>query len=272
MLGDRPAFGVGVTRFYDTSEAYLADWFKAAHYRRENAHNNVLQIAAELGLAGFAAFAWLVAAVVLRVSRARLPPAGVGATAGVAAFFITSLAGHPLLTREVSFTFWLAFGLVGAFGPPPPIRPASTRVAVVAGICVLLSIPVRVRSEMPALPMEHAAWGVSLWTPAAAGPRTRTVGKRAVFFVPADAGGVILTFRSHSGSASPHTIDILFEGQLANRVTTKDTEWVRVNFVLPPRGEKPFYRVEVRIIGPQPPGADESVDAGVEMGWIRPSR
>ncbi len=272
MVQDYPLFGIGLSRFYVRSEEYLAGWFRNNYYPRENAHNNVLQIAAELGLVGLAALACLVIAVARRFLRTTLPPVGLGVVAGLTAFLLTALAGHPLLTREVAYTFWLAFGLAAAYGRPAPHGSRVRVAAIVALAGVLISVPFRVRTESIALRSEHAAWGVSLWTPAASGPRTRTVGRRAVFFVPADARGVILPFRSRLESAAPHTIELFFEGRLANRVTTKSVEWIRVNLVLPAQHDTKYYRIEAHVTGPVPPGADTSVDAGVEMGWIQPTR
>ena len=69
MLADRPLLGVGVSRFYDLFPQYASPELRQAFFEsalipvvRENAHNNFLQILAELGLVGFAAFVLILAA------------------------------------------------------------------------------------------------------------------------------------------------------------------------------------------------------------------
>ena len=64
MIASRPAFGIGLGEFYQRSGEFatpelIAKFPVAVH---ENAHNNFLQIAAELGLIGGVVFVWLVAA------------------------------------------------------------------------------------------------------------------------------------------------------------------------------------------------------------------
>src|SRR6185295_9454292 len=110
MIAAHPAHGVGIGQFPRraaefVSPALLRVFPPAAH---ENAHNNFLQIAAELGLVGVAAFALLLA-VALR--NAALGAAGDPLRAGVytalVAFLITCIGGHPLLIREPGYAFWL---------------------------------------------------------------------------------------------------------------------------------------------------------------------
>jgi O-antigen ligase len=271
---DSPLFGVGLSQYYGRSERYLPDWFRRSnlYFKRENAHNDYLQILAELGIVGLVGMICVLAAVARRLRSVTLPPMGVGVVAGVGAFILTSFGGHPLLTREVAYTFWLTLGLAATYGIPPVSSRSLWIIAATALAVVVVSVPFRVRSEMRTLPREHAAWGVSRWSPAESGPRIRSVGQRAVFFVPADARGVILPFRTRTESLGPHTIEIWFEGRLANRVTTKGAEWIRVNVVLPHAAAEGFYRVEARVTGPLQSGADPSIDAGVDMGWIQPTR
>ena len=61
MTAANPAFGIGIGRFYSRSGEFsspelLATFPPAVH---ENAHNNFLQILAELGIVGFGVLRWL---------------------------------------------------------------------------------------------------------------------------------------------------------------------------------------------------------------------
>jgi len=86
-------------------------WF----YFHENAHNNFLQIAGELGLAGLAAFVWLLGATAIRMIRGLLADPGdrllLGAAIGLAVFVATWTTSHPMLVAEVAYPFWMLVGV-----------------------------------------------------------------------------------------------------------------------------------------------------------------
>ena len=84
-----PLLGVGIGRFLDRSSAFIKGG-RGALYGRENAHNNFLQVLAELGLLGAVA-----ASLVLFVSLRSKPPAGL--LAGVVLFLLTCLTVNSLL-------------------------------------------------------------------------------------------------------------------------------------------------------------------------------
>jgi O-antigen ligase len=117
MIAAQPVFGVGVGRFHASSGEYFSPSFRTV-VPRENAHNNFLQVLGELGLVGFVPFVWVLWAVAAAVTRAwragRLPAAAVGGAAGLVAFVLTWLTGHPLLIFEVATAFWLVLGAVAA--------------------------------------------------------------------------------------------------------------------------------------------------------------
>ena len=118
MWATEPVFGVGAGRYRSLSAQFAGD-SAPSWLRRENAHNNFLQIAAELGAAGIAGFLGLLAACALRVRRALGARGGpdpllAGAGAGLAAYLLTCLTGHPLLHGETAFPFWIVLGLAAA--------------------------------------------------------------------------------------------------------------------------------------------------------------
>src|SRR6185436_1236366 len=96
----------------------------------ENAHNNFIQILAELGSFGLAGFLWLVAAFLFaarkgvdRVEVRQAPEAAgpetgadwtaaqLGLSGGVVAFLLSCLVSHPLLNTEVFWLFLLVTGV-----------------------------------------------------------------------------------------------------------------------------------------------------------------
>jgi O-antigen ligase len=113
IIHDRPLLGVGFGRYKVASAPYY-DRFPEAD-RRSHAHSNVLQVAAESGLVGLAAFCLLFATILRRgfEAVAAATDAGRWATAagawvGVATFFLAGLTQYSFGDAEVVISMWLA--------------------------------------------------------------------------------------------------------------------------------------------------------------------
>jgi O-antigen ligase len=157
MIAAQPVFGVGVGRFHASSGQYFTPEFRVA-VPRENAHNNFLQVLGELGIVGFVPFVWALWAVARAVGRSSragtLPAPGLGGAAGLAAFVLTWLTGHPLLIFEVATAFWLVLGAVAALAVVDDEawpagrwarRPASDWFAILVAAATIASVPFRGR-------------------------------------------------------------------------------------------------------------------------------
>jgi hypothetical protein len=117
IVHEHPVFGLGFGRYERAARTYydahpLAD-------RRSHAHNNVLQIAAEAGLFGLAAFAYLWAVVlrvgwgaIRRAATAEHWAAAAGAYAGVVAFLVGGLTQYNFGDNEVSVALWAALAVL----------------------------------------------------------------------------------------------------------------------------------------------------------------
>jgi O-antigen ligase len=70
MFKNDPVFGVGVGGYYYRSGAFMSERLRT-YYSRENAHNQFLQVLAELGLTGFVPFVWTLLAAGVRGARTR---------------------------------------------------------------------------------------------------------------------------------------------------------------------------------------------------------
>jgi hypothetical protein len=120
-----PAFGVGLSEYIPRSQRFVTpDMALLIRFapNGENAHNNYLQIAAELGIPGGVIFLWLLAAVVgpAWIGRRVADDAEYdGMALGVMAFLISAAFHQPWLVPEVFAAFMLAMGLTAGVAQPP---------------------------------------------------------------------------------------------------------------------------------------------------------
>jgi hypothetical protein len=139
MIADHPVFGVGIGGFYARSGEYFSPGFRAV-VPHENAHNNFLQVLAELGIVGFLPFVWLIGAVGAAVwntwRSGHLSGAAAAGAAGLLAFVLTWLTGHPLLVPEAAHPFWIMLGTVAglACDGDPAITPGVSTPSISGSI------------------------------------------------------------------------------------------------------------------------------------------
>jgi len=239
MISSHPWLGLGIGRYYQASSMFLNPQLAFA-YGSENAHDYFLQLAAELGLIGFAAVAVMLigaAAPPLR-TMARAPDNYrlLGLIAGVAVFLMTCTTGHPFLTPEVAFPFWLATGLMVVLGSPDrPLAGPSGLMArrLVPAVCVVLlagSIPLRAREAPPGprrvLPVE----GLFDWEDGADGRRYRWSREYASVFVGREARRVEIPVRAPLGDGVAADISV-DGGRARNRPLGR--EWTTITVDLP---------------------------------------
>lgn len=117
IIHDHPVLGLGFGRYKAAAAPYY-DAHPAAD-RRSHAHSNVLQIAAEAGLLGLAAFCLLFAVILGRgldaVRRARDDrqwATTAGAWVGIATFFLAGFTQYSFGDAEVVIGMWLAAAIV----------------------------------------------------------------------------------------------------------------------------------------------------------------
>jgi hypothetical protein len=112
MVEAHPFFGVGIGQYARSSTQFSSPELLAS-YVRENAHNNFAQVAGELGLVGLSAFTAVLTVSLWTARSTRLAHPLTGPVlAGLAAFIISWLGGHPLLVPEVAYPFWMMLGIV----------------------------------------------------------------------------------------------------------------------------------------------------------------
>jgi O-antigen ligase len=275
MTASAPVFGIGIGEFYDKSAVFSSEVLRRT-YPRENAHNYFLQVLAELGVAGFVAFAWLLVAVLRPLIAAawtdRSSPSLLQALAwGLVVFLVTCLGGHPLLIQEVAFTFWILAGVGSGLGEAMPptarARRLPMRIALVAATVALVLVPVRASRAIRTADFEHLGVGLSGWRSDGDGVHYRETHGPALVFVPSGEGAVELSLRAAGPKQSPLVVDLYLEGRLANRVRLTDAQWTTVSLIVP-RSRRRFDRLELRVVE-APPGDAADDDPRLLVGKTR---
>ena len=252
MMRAHPAFGIGLGEFQQRSGEFsspelLATFPPAVH---ENAHNNVVQIAAETGIAGGLAFTWTIGAALLAVGRRATASRDRFlqlVLAALAAYGLTALAGHPLLVPEAAFGFWLLAGAAGgaalADRPDLPRGRRSTIVAATALALITITLPLRMRAAAREANLDHVGIGVSAWHLSPDGIRYREAVGYATLFVPTAA--YKFSVRLRADAASP--LEVSLDGRVANVLVLTPDRWTDV--VVPARTvatEARFRRMDLR--------------------------
>jgi O-antigen ligase len=277
MIAARPWFGVGVGRYAPLSPLVFSPWLGNT-YNAENAHNYLLQICAELGLAGAAAFLWLLAAslspaVAALRDRSR-DFVSTGLLAGAVAFLITCLSGHPFLVREAAFPFWMVLGLatVAARSATPTVstRRAGRTAAIAAIAVVVASVPFR--TEIPRLRLPPSEDGFSAWQTGADGRRFREAGEHASLFVGPTVTGVEIPLRLMPDRRGVPLLVVDQEPYWAMHRTVVGETWTILRVTLPGADPLlPYQRINLSVSDHG--GAPEnSRAAGVGVGELRITR
>jgi len=286
-FADYPAFGVGVGRFLQVSGRYFDPQLRQV-FPHENAHNNYLQILAELGLAGLVPFLWILAAIARRIPakmRSGGEPMLAGASAGVLAFLLTCLAGHPLLVREVALAFWLMLGLTASLAlardqAEEPVPQDSSRASqtlapdfspaarwrrwllVAAILALAVSVPIRVHQFLEnETDLERAAIGFSDWHFDGAGIRYRTMTGRAEFYVPGAACDMKMGLQVEAGGRrATAEVEIRVDGHAGNRFEAVTGSWRDARLVFPDSSARRYRKIQLLAVP----------DAGIVLRTARP--
>ena len=263
MLTAHPLFGIGVGQFQFQVAAFEPDETLVAYLRvsRFNAHNQFLEMAAELGLVGGALFVAMFAAILWRAwtaFRASRDAALGGAITGVVAFLITCLAGQPLLYEVVAHPFWMVLGVVLAGGDTAPAaisaqqpnasRRLRSRLIAWFLVILALSVPVRVWEGKDRVNLALADYGFSGWHHPGDGEPYRLVRGEGTFFTYPQARKLKLPIRRDSEAGRNRLeVDISFDGRLARTLTLTDDEWQTVEFMIPADANRRFRRIDLAV-------------------------
>jgi len=249
LLASHPAFGVGIGQYYELSGDEMLHLPVGRIYLRQNAHNNFLQILAELGVVGFVCFAallWMAGRGLWAASRApdstAFPTGALAAALG--AFLISAVFGHPLLAPACAYAFWMIAGAAAGFAPP--LRPLPYRsLAALAGAVILISTPIRATAAIDHADLDHLGYGLSLWE-MGDGQRYRIATGPATIFIPSDAAVVKVPLRT-SGGPTRHPASIRLQGKLVDRFSIDGTAWTWYKFNVPQHERARFVPLQLEL-------------------------
>jgi O-antigen ligase len=255
MLATNPVFGVGVGRFQEMSPAFVESPIVVQYYPGgENAHNQFVQVFAELGILGGVAFLWLLGTAGKILAASHPTWTRDGLLFGFVGFLVTCLAGHPLLVREVAYPFWIAVGLAGGLGPRAVASryPAAGGVlaALVAGIIVGF-LPARIERAKAEALLEHVAVGTSLWQTDPTGVRYREFVGTATFYIPSNS--LIVTCQVRTVGDVPARLHLDWGDRRVDVVEVPPHTWHSLRLPVP-RGAKRDY-VPLRLQASAPDGS-----------------
>jgi hypothetical protein len=232
MMAERPLFGVGAGQFYTQSG------------QLENAHNNLLQIGAELGVPALLLLLFIGGFALWAAWRKAGPPGPTwGVVAGLLTFLLTCLAGHPLLVAAAAFPFWILMGLAISMTDATELPRTARRAAIVILVIIGASLPFRMVAAVRGADVEHTSTGFSGWQRDANGERYRWAGSRSSFFVASSARAIRIPLGR--GPMAPPTIEvrIFLNGVEADRVVLREARLVRL--VLVRRIAARFSRIDL---------------------------
>ena len=258
LMAADPVFGVGLGQFYTRSGQF------------ENAHNNYLQIGAELGIAALLAFLFIVGFAVHGLWRNIGTPGPTwGLIGGLLAFLLTCLAGHPLLASGAAEPFWIALGLAIAARPAAPIGRVPRYAALIMASILVITLPLRMVAGVRDANVEQSSIGFSRWHQDADGTRYRWAGGRSSFFVESTARAVRIPLRRGPMAPPIVHVRIFLDGVEADRVVLRQDDDSRVvRLVLARRAKARFSRIDLESSvpsDPQPLDLEPTVSGGVLM-------
>jgi len=242
MFETGPVFGIGVDQFYGASPRFTPP--ATSTTVPENAHNNFVQVLAELGLAGLCALLWWLWVIVAGGMRAQVQHPDrcrAGLLFAIVMCVGTWMTGHPLLVPEFAFVFWLYAGtLMGTVPVPTSVRsPWAPGLLIVV---ILVSIPWRAQALRNEANLEYRGLGMSVWQHDDT-QRYREAGRAFALYLPATGRPVEVPFRRAPGTPSPLVVDIRIGDQVVNTVSINGDDWQSI-IVTVPEGSRRFALVD----------------------------
>jgi hypothetical protein len=241
---EHPVFGAGLGEFKRESRSHITDDLRTRfeHTKAgENAHNNFLQILAELGALGLIAFLWMLASGARSIPPvSKIAPTALASRAiagGLIAFLVSALAGHPFLTGEVYWVFCLALGAAVGLGgmsfAAPAANPWPRRLAIAAAALLIASVPARLW-QLRYTDMRRHYFGAGRLMKDDEGVKYYQADARSRWFIPAESRFVEIPLRGAEERATPCQVQISIDQKPVNILGVDARLWVPATIALTP--------------------------------------
>ena len=136
MIKDHPLIGSGIGTYKYNTLKYQAEFFKQGENRSlyphgfaEKAHNEYLQLWAEMGIIGLIIFIWLIVnyfsfgiKILKKIKNEHKQGIIIGLMGSVLAVLVDALFGFPLHLPATIILFWVSIGLTIVMGGNKPIQ------------------------------------------------------------------------------------------------------------------------------------------------------
>jgi O-antigen ligase len=257
MAASQPIYGVGLGRFYVLSNQYAGQMLARQGKVRENAHNYFVQVLAELGVPGLVLFLSVLTLALRGRPRESTPTwASRGLLAGIVAFLLTCIGGHPLLVAAVAGPFWIATGLAATRAPASSETARAGRrpqfVVAATILIIVVTLPFRVFSSVTGGNLASASHGLSAWQRQPDGARFRWAGGRSTFYVPSSTRAVTIPLRHGRSASCRLEVQILLDGREANRVLLDPAgDWQAVRLIPFRQVPAAYSRIDLVVRVPQ---------------------
>jgi hypothetical protein len=250
MWRTEPVFGVGIGRFFEESARFGADALprEGLGSANENAHNYFLQVLATEGAVGLGALLLVVGVVLvpaIRAERAEPVPLRRWLLAGVVAYILTWLTGHPQLVPEAAFAFALVFGVLAGL-TAAPIRGGWRRLVMLGAALLVTTAPFRAAQSLRDVDLEHIGVGLSQWQPEIDGIRYRLADRSFAMYLPADGTAVDLPMRRAPGAPDPLVVTISAAGRELYEPLVSGEAWQPIRVTLPKTNRR-YARVDFEV-------------------------
>jgi O-antigen ligase len=245
LTATSPVFGIGLSNFRLFSPNVIPDDMRRRHggflRNGENAHNNFLQILAELGVVGLVTFLLLIAPALRPAWRSSDSGSeAVALAGGLVAFLLTCLLGHPLLVDHVRAMFFLVLGMAAGAdaASTTAIHAGRWRTGALAAALVTIAAaqPVRLFEERRHLYLDGVVIGASDPMDPIDGVAFRVANRESTWFVSSAARAVVISLRVREGPTRRCLVEIALDGRPANIIAATSEAWAQVDLQLP-RGQ-----------------------------------
>ena len=242
-----------------------------------SAHNTFLNVGAELGVLGLAAWALLLgvsfAEGLARIRQTDAPAARRWVDAGllgmVAAMTVAMTTGDRAILYEDLVLLGAITGAIAAGRAATPAAALQGRrvvhYAVAALVCVLVgSLPWRVLAERRTVRLDSVTSGFHAAELSPHGTPFRWSTNHAMFYLPPAATSVTLRLRSLA--PFPQQVEVLVHGTPVFRSELSRGSGAEIRPLLPPKPAGGYQRIEIRVNPTwRPPG--DGRDLGVMVDW-----